>query len=77
MKEDKQEKERSMFNLEHQLAEQKEKISRAEKNLRKAYKDIRLMCQCRDDNLIQLQEVGGVKDFTQPIHGFTVYYSLA
>lgn len=48
-KEERVEKERYVENLERQITEQREKLLRAEKSLKKAYKDIQNMCMCTDD----------------------------
>ncbi|KYM94482.1 Coiled-coil domain-containing protein 39 [Cyphomyrmex costatus] len=58
-KEEKENKERYLSGIEKQTAEQEEKISRADKSLRKAQKDIRnLYISKRDDNvLLQQREV--------------------
>ncbi|KAK2584013.1 hypothetical protein KPH14_006470 [Odynerus spinipes] len=55
-KEEKDSKERYLCNLEKQIAEQDEKMARAEKSLRKAYRDIQKMCTCTEDRMIFLQE---------------------
>ncbi|XP_043669099.1 coiled-coil domain-containing protein 39 isoform X1 [Vespula pensylvanica] len=55
-KEEKDNKEQHLSNLNKQIAEQDEKISRAEKNLRKVHRDIQNKCTCTEDNLILLQE---------------------
>ncbi|XP_046818112.1 coiled-coil domain-containing protein 39 [Vespa crabro] len=55
-KEEKDNKEQYLSNLNKQIAEQDEKISRAEKNLRKVHRDIQNKCTCTEDSLILLQE---------------------
>ncbi|XP_051168042.1 coiled-coil domain-containing protein 39 [Leptopilina boulardi] len=55
-KEERVEKERYVENLERQITEQREKLLRAEKSLKKAYKDIQNMCMCTDDHTILWQE---------------------
>ena len=44
-------------NLERQITEQNERILRADKTLRKLFKDIQRMCECTSDEMILLQEV--------------------
>ena len=56
-KEERANKERFVENLKKQIKEQKEKLLRAEKSLRKAFKDIQNMCLCTDDATILWQEV--------------------
>ncbi|XP_043491944.1 coiled-coil domain-containing protein 39-like [Polistes fuscatus] len=55
-KEEKDNKEQQLSNLNKQITEQDEKISRAEKSLRKVHRDIQNKCTCTDDSLILLQE---------------------
>uniref|UniRef100_A0A0C9RH36 Coiled-coil domain-containing protein 39 n=1 Tax=Fopius arisanus TaxID=64838 RepID=A0A0C9RH36_9HYME len=55
-KEEKELKLRAVGVIEKLVAEQKERISRAEKSLRKLYKDIQRMCENSDDDRILLQE---------------------
>lgn len=56
-KEEKDNKEQYLSNLNKQIAEQDEKLSRAEKSLRKVHIDIQNKCTCVEDSLILLQEV--------------------
>ncbi|XP_063973949.1 coiled-coil domain-containing protein 39 [Diachasmimorpha longicaudata] len=59
LKEAKEEKElklKAVAVVERQVGEQKERISRAEKSLRKLYKDIQRICENADDDRILLQE---------------------
>lgn len=56
-KEEKDNKEQYLSNLNKQIAEQDEKLSRAEKSLRKVHRDIQNKCTCAEDSLILLQEV--------------------
>ena len=57
VKEEKENKKQIITNLEYQITEQKEKISRADKNLKKVLKDIQNKCVCTSDEAILLQEV--------------------
>ena len=57
VKEEKEEKRLVVTNLEQQITDQKEKINRAEKNLRKVLKEIQNKCICTSDETIILQEV--------------------
>lgn len=57
VKEEKENKRHTVASLEQQITEQKEKISRADKNLRRVLKDIQNKCICSSDETILLQEV--------------------
>jgi len=56
-KEEKEDKQRYLSSLEKQIAEQTEKISRADKNLRKVQKDIQNLYICKGDDSLLLQQV--------------------
>lgn len=56
-KEDKKNKERYLSGIEKQTAEQGEKISRADKSLRKAQKDIQNLYISKGDDIMLLQQV--------------------
>lgn len=56
-KEDKENKERYLSGIEKQTAEQGEKISRADKSLRKAQKDIQNLYISKRDDTVLLQQV--------------------
>jgi chromosome segregation ATPase len=56
-KEEKEDKQRYLSSLEKQIAEQTEKISRADKNLRKVQKDIQNLYICKGDDTLILQQV--------------------
>lgn len=56
-KEEKENKERYLSGIEKQTAEQGEKISRADKSLRKAQKDIHNLYVSKRDDTVLLQEV--------------------
>ena len=60
-KEEKENKEHYISGIEKQTAEQEEKISRANKSLRKVQKDINLYISKRDDAVL-LQQVGNDED---------------
>ena len=62
-KEERENKERCVENLDRQITEQKEKLLRAEKSLRKAFKDIQNLCVCTDDETILWQEVNYYPSF--------------
>lgn len=56
-KEEKENKLWNVSNLERQINEQNERILRADKTLRKLFKDIQRMCESTSDEMILLQEV--------------------
>jgi len=56
-KEEKENKERYLSGIEKQTAEQGEKISRADKSLRKAQKDIQNLYISKRDDTVLLQQV--------------------
>jgi len=60
-KEEKENKERYLSGIEKQTAEQREKISRADKSLRKAQKDIQNLYISKRDDTVLLQQVGNKK----------------
>jgi len=57
-KEEKENKERYLSGIEKQTAEQREKISRADKSLRKIQKDIQNLYMSKRDDTVLLQQVG-------------------
>lgn len=57
MKEEKENKQRYLSDIQKQTTEQGEKISRADKNLRKAQKDIRNLYVLKRDDIVLLQQV--------------------
>lgn len=61
MKEEKENKQHYLSNIEKQTVEQGEKISRADKNLHKAQKDIQNLYILKRDDIILLQQVKGWK----------------
>lgn len=57
-KEEKEDKERYLSGIEKQTTEQEEKISRADKSLRKVQKDIQNLYISKRDDTVLLQQVG-------------------
>jgi len=57
-KEEKENKERYLSGIEKQTAEQREKISRADKSLHKIQKDIQNLYMSKRDDTVLLQQVG-------------------
>lgn len=57
MKEEKENKQHYLLSIEKQTVEQGEKISRADKNLRKAQKDIQNLYVLKRDDIVLLQQV--------------------
>ncbi|XP_012288305.1 coiled-coil domain-containing protein 39 [Orussus abietinus] len=55
-KEEKDRKQRHLANIERQITEQMQKILRADKCLRKVFKEIQRMCACTEDKIVLLQE---------------------
>ncbi|XP_043275463.1 coiled-coil domain-containing protein 39 [Venturia canescens] len=55
-KEEKDNKLWCVANLERQITEQSERILRADKSLKKLFKDIQRICECTNDEMILLQE---------------------
>jgi len=57
MKEEKENKQRYLSDIQKQTTEQGEKISRADKSLRKAQKDIQNLYVIKRDDVVLLQQV--------------------
>lgn len=78
-KEEKDNKLWNVANLERQITEQNERILRADKSLRKLFKDIQRICECTNDEMILLQEVGFSRDFKKETFstfgGIFLYFS--
>lgn len=55
--EDKENKRRTVENLEQQITEQREKLLRADKNLKQVLRDIKKKCACISNETILIQEV--------------------
>lgn len=55
--EEKETKRQTVENLEQQITEQREKLLRADKNLKQILRDIKKKCACISNDTILLQEV--------------------